>query len=84
MKRMFALFLCFAFLGSMLSVGGSESVLAQSADYEAELWNPVEIRLVSTVNYDNAYTDAELDAVFTHEDGTVISLPGFWDGGQNW
>jgi hypothetical protein len=28
--------------------------------------------------------DVDIDAIFTHEDGTVISLPGFWNGENEW
>ncbi|MBP5662162.1 MAG: DUF4038 domain-containing protein [Clostridia bacterium] len=84
MKRWLSSLLCLTLVCGATPVLGSAHLFAEGADYEAELWSPVEIKLTSTVSYDNAYTDAELDAVFTHEDGTVIKTPGFWDGGQNW
>ena len=43
-----------------------------------------EIGLHSTKNYENPFLDVEIEAVFTHEDGGVISLPGFWNGGNEW
>lgn len=53
-------------------------------DYKAELWSPVEIILWSEVGYKNPYLQAEIDAVFTHSDGTKITLPGFWKEGRIW
>ena len=51
---------------------------------EAEVWSPVEIELQSTVAYENPYVETEIDATFTHTDGTVITLPGFWKKGKTW
>lgn len=50
----------------------------------AELWSPIEISLQSSVAYDNPYTDTEINAVFTHTDGTSITLPGFWKEDSTW
>lgn len=50
----------------------------------AFVWSPIEITLQSTVDYENPFTATEIDAVFTHADGTRISLPGFWKGGDAW
>ena len=50
----------------------------------AEVWSPIEIDLQSTAVYENPYTDADIDAVFTHSDGTEIALPGFWKEGNTW
>jgi hypothetical protein len=43
-----------------------------------------EIILHSTKGYDNPFMDVNIDAVFTHEDGTVIAIPGFWNGDNEW
>ncbi|MBR6765101.1 MAG: DUF4038 domain-containing protein, partial [Clostridia bacterium] len=43
-----------------------------------------EIILHSTKSYDNPFMDVNIDAVFTHEDGTVIAIPGFWNGDNEW
>ncbi len=43
-----------------------------------------EIVLHSTKEYANPFADVDIDAVFTHEDGTVIKLPGFWNGDNEW
>jgi len=53
-------------------------------DYRAELWSPVEITLRSTVSYGNPYLSTEIDATFTHTDGTKITIPGFWKEGEIW
>ena len=53
-------------------------------DYVGEVWSPVEITLWSSKNYKNPYVATEIDAVFTHTDGTTITLPGFWKEGSVW
>ena len=52
--------------------------------YTGETWSPVEIILWSTKDYNNPYVAADIDAVFTHADGTSITLPGFWKEGNTW
>ena len=52
--------------------------------YTTEVWTPAEIILHSTVAYDNPYVATEIDATFTHTDGTEITLPGFWMQGNTW
>ena len=59
-----------------------ETVLAR--ELTTEVWSPAEILLRSTVDYANPYTATEIDAVFTHTDGTTITLPGFWMAGKTW
>lgn len=53
-------------------------ITAEGDAVEAEIWSPAEIILESTREYENPYLDVEVDAVFTHSDGTVITIPGFW------
>jgi len=53
-------------------------------EYDAEVWSPIEIGLRSEVDYNNPFTATEIDATFTHTDGTVITLPGFWKRGKTW
>lgn len=53
-------------------------------DITAEIYSPAEILLRSTIGYANPYTATEIDATFTHTDGTTISLPGFWMEGTLW
>ena len=51
---------------------------------KVEVWRRTDIVLKSRKKYENPYKDVELDAVFTHEDGTRIALYGFWNGGDEW
>ncbi|MGM9681084.1 MAG: DUF4038 domain-containing protein [Eubacteriales bacterium] len=62
------------------------SVAAQNGeDYETvEVWKRTDIILKSKKEYDNPYKDVDIDAVFTHEDGTTIHLYGFWNGADEW
>ena len=48
------------------------------------LWQEIEFSFTSPSSYKNAYTDVEVWAVFTGDDGTVMRRPGFWSGGNNW
>ncbi len=43
-----------------------------------------EIVLESTKQYDNPFMDVDIDATFTHSDGTEIKIPGFWNGENQW
>ncbi len=49
-----------------------------------KLYKRTEIVLKSNKIYENPFMDVEIDAIFTHEDGTVITLPGFWNGENEW
>ena len=51
---------------------------------EVKAFSRNEIKLYSTKQYDNPFTDVEIDATFAHSDGTVISIPGFWNGENEW
>ena len=53
-------------------------------EYDATVWSPVEINLHSEIDYKNPFVATEIDATFTHTDGTVITLPGFWKRGKTW
>ena len=48
----------------------------------AEVWKRIDIILESAVDYADPYNETDIDAVFTHEDGTEIKLYGFWNGGR--
>lgn len=50
----------------------------------AAQWKRTEICLRSAKTYENPFLDVEIDAVFTHESGFSIALPGFWKGGDQW
>ncbi len=82
MKRFLAFLLALVISVSMLSTFGS--IVFAADGLEAELWSPVEITLESTKEYSNPYSDVEIDAVFTHADGTKIKLPGFWKEGKTY
>lgn len=45
-------------------------------------WAAHQLTLVAERTYDNPYTDLEVWVDFTHDDGTVLRRPGFWDGGN--
>ena len=47
-------------------------------------WQEAELALRADADLDNPYVDAELEAVFVHEDGLELRRPGFWDGGSTW
>ncbi len=75
MKRFLALVLTLAiFMGLATGI----SFTAKAEGENATVWSPTEITLESTKEYENPYKDVSIDAVFTHTDGTQISLPGFW------
>lgn len=48
------------------------------------VWDRTDISLTAKKAYANPYLDVEVDAVFTHTDGTEIKLAGFWDGDNEW
>jgi hypothetical protein len=51
---------------------------------EVTAWRQTEITLTGTRDYANPYTDVDVWAEFTHESGTVLRRPAFWDGGRVW
>ena len=67
----------------MAAPGHALSADAEAADKVA-VWSRTDIILKSEKTYNNPYTDVDIDATFTHEDGTSISLYGFWNGGDEW
>lgn len=48
------------------------------------VWQPVEVSLSSNKQFENPYTNVELNAVFEHESGETYEVPGFWDGDTTW
>lgn len=68
----------------LLGVDPTNDTTPLPRELTAEIWSPVEILLRSTVDYSNPYMDTEIDAVFTHTDGTTVTLPGFWMAGKTW
>ncbi len=43
-----------------------------------------ELILASEASYANPYTDVDAWAIFTHEDGSSLRRPAFWDGENLW
>ncbi len=51
----------------------------------SELWVANERTFTAAVQYANPFDDTALDIVLTNTvDGTVLTVPGFWDGGDSW
>lgn len=85
MKKILGLLLTVVMISSVISGIFTFGVTAVNATYTVEQWEMLEIPLTSTKEYSNSYLEAEINAVFTHESGTVISLPGFTkDGKKAW
>lgn len=83
MKRILSMLLTLALVCGIFTTLCGLPVYAE-ADYKTEVWKPVEITFTSTVEYKKPYSSTEIDAVFTHTDGTTITLPGFWKEGNTW
>lgn len=49
-----------------------------------KLYRRTDILLQANRDYDNPFLDVNIDAVFTHESGKTIALPGFWKGGREY
>ena len=49
-----------------------------------EQWQMHEFELTSTVSYENAYYDIDVDVTFSGPNGEVIVHPAFWNGGDSW
>jgi len=47
-------------------------------------WREIELTLTADRQYANGYTDIEVWADFTHENGRALRRPAFWDGGRTW
>ncbi|WP_194775334.1 apiosidase-like domain-containing protein [Pararhodonellum marinum] len=64
-------------------------ILFTSCQQEEEIpvisqWEIYEIHLESNQNFENPYTDVELYAEFTDEDGETLRRPGFWYSENKW
>ena len=82
MKRIASFIVMLAVLVGLFSSVYGLNVSA--ADEGVMVFSPTEITLTSSVKYKNPFTETEIDAVFTHSDGTKISIPGFWKGDDTW
>lgn len=49
-----------------------------------KIFRRCEIVVHSNKTYENPFADVDINATFTHEDGTVIAIPGFWNGENEW
>jgi Protein of unknown function (DUF4038)/Domain of unknown function (DUF5060) len=47
-------------------------------------WHELELTLTALDDRPNPYTDLDVWAEFTHESGTTLRRPAFWDGGRTW
>ncbi len=83
MKKILSLLLTLVMLSGIFTMLCGLPVYAE-ADLKTEVWKPVEITFTSSVEYKKPYISTEIDAVFTHTDGTTITLPGFWKEGETW
>ena len=47
-------------------------------------WTTHEISLTAKANYKNPYTDVDVWAIYTNQNGDSLKRPAFWSGGNNW
>jgi hypothetical protein len=58
------------------------AMAAETAATTAPQWQEIELTFTAARDAANAYTDTEAWADFTHDDGTKIRRPMFWDSGR--
>lgn len=58
------------------------TIAADAAATAAPQWQEVELTFTATRDVANPYTDTDAWADFTHDDGTKIRRPMFWDGSR--
>lgn len=51
--------------------------------YKAKLWNRIDIKINSSIKYNNPYKDVEIIGIFKH-DNIEIKLNAFWNDGNEW
>ncbi len=51
---------------------------------QLQKWLCGELTFHATATYADPFSEVEMTAVFTCEDGTVLTRPAFWDGGDVW
>ena len=49
-----------------------------------ERWDTCEFSFSSETDYGNPFTEVDLTALFTHENGRTIQVNGFYDGDHTW
>ncbi len=78
--RIISLILAFTFCLSVPVVAAAKDIIDQS-----ELWVANERTFTAAVQYADPFNDTALDIILTNsDDGTVLTVPGFWDGGDTW
>ena len=55
---------------------------AEAFAQRAPQWQEIELELTAARDTANPYTDVEAWVDFTHDDGTRLRRPAFWDGGR--
>ena len=65
---------------------GPSVVAVETESTEVGRYDLVELTVDLQANYDNPFDQREvsLDATFSHQGGTNLSIPGFWDGEEEW
>jgi hypothetical protein len=70
-------------MGAFFLAPGGQVAAAQAAR-TAPQWQEAEIAFTATRDAANPYVDSEAWVDFTHDDGTQIRRPMFWDGGRTY
>ncbi len=82
-KGIFSLLICISTI-----IGGTGNIMAYALKGELTLntqtWISTEVAFKSENEYQSPFYDVELDVIFTHQDGTEMTVPAFWDGGNIW
>ncbi|MEN8118632.1 MAG: DUF5060 domain-containing protein, partial [Bacteroidota bacterium] len=85
MKVVFKYLMVLSVLFTISSCDKDEPVKPQPYDGETkEQWLAHEYSFESTNTYEKSFYDVDIDMIFTHEDGTELKVPGFWDGENIW
>ena len=58
--------------------------LTRAEPISTEANRVVEIELRSETQYENPFTEIELDVIVTQPNGKELRVPGFWAGGDRW
>ena len=82
LKKCLCLTLAVLMAASFTALVGAEKT--EVTQMTVPVWQRGDIVLHSEKQYDNPYTDVDVDAVFVHESGDEIRLYGFWNGGDEW
>jgi len=69
---------------SLLLVFGNLTVSAQSQMKSAPQWQEIELVFKAEQDYENPYTNVEMNVEFSGPNGQKIRRPAFWDGDNTW